>query len=579
MRSIISIILLLFVAVSLEAYSKKVILSTLDNKADADKLFDKLDLSSSFKELRMFAKQHNLKISSRASGSSYILVIEPFKDKALVDKALALVRPKFKDAFVFDYVPVKQENSMVVDATKKNLLYVDKTREEKKQLEKEKNKKVIKSVDKQASKLPKDSKLADNSEFVSAKKVFDLKKYNESYDLFSKLFLKNMSNPNVNFYLGQSAYNLKKYEEALSAYERILIIDEDAHRAKLEMARCYQQLGLPKKAKKTLLEVRDKVPPNVQKNVDLYLANIEKQRKKHTFGGALILGLNYDTNIYGVTVDNALSDKIPDFTLNNRASKSWAHQEVVAANYAYLKSETLKYKLDSVLFNKSIFSYHDMDLNLIQITPAVSVVYNKNLIVDYSIFANKIWLSKNPLMTNLGINPKFKYKYSPKLLLNGAFKFQDQKNSSPNGNRDNYTYSLELKAQHLYSKELTFDVKTKLDFVREKNSAEIGDLNEVAYNLYELTLSANYKYTPKIMIAPKLTTYKKYYRDVSISPLTGLYLYKRSDDEYQIWLSGTYIYSKKMLFTCEYVHSKHGSNYADNKFSKDTLSANVIVPF
>ena len=397
--------------------------------------------------------------------------------------------------------------------------------------------------------------------------------------MFKKLFQKDLSNPNINFFLGRSAYKLKKYEEALAAYKRIVIIDEKAYRVKLEMARCYQQLGLLKDAKKMFIDVRANVPANVQKNIDIYLAAIEAKRKKHFFGGAVILGVNYDSNIYSVTVDNTLSDKISNLTLNNKASSGLANQEVVSANYAYAKSKDIKYKADFIFFNKSIFKYHDMDILLAQVTPAVWVKYNDRLSVDYAIFANKIWLSLKPLMSNWGINPKMQYIYSKTLKLNGAFKYQFQKNAPANENRDNHTYSLALGAQKILKKGLSFGVKTKVDMVRETKTGEVADLNEVAYNLYELTLNLNYNVTPKIIVAPKLKAYQKDYIDKSISPLNGLELYNRSDKEYQLWLSGTYVYSPKMLLTLEYVHSIHDSNYADNRFNKDTLSANVIIPF
>jgi hypothetical protein len=111
------------------------------------------------------------------------------------------------------------------------------------------------------------------------------------------------------------------------------------------------------------------------------------------------------------------------------------------------------------------------------------------------------------------------------------------------------------------------------------------DLNEVAYNLYDFTLNAVYKYSPKIMVAPKIKMYKKGYIEPSLkagstaSSKIVLANGKREDKEYQAGFTGTYIYTPKRLFTFEYVHTKHDSNYADNRFIKDTFSANVILPF
>jgi len=592
--------------ISLQAYSKKIILGTFDNVKDANMLLNKAGTILKSKIFHNFSADNNFTAYVRTSGKYYILVIEPIKSKVLLDEIVSLVKPSFTDAFVKEYVladihmSVVPQNTLVSKhiASDKNISILPQNTFVNEHMVPDKNVSVTSEDDNNKTiqlviirndekliannnkALPNiDKKINNNMEYDLAKQLFESQKYEEAYTLLKKLFLNDLSNPNINFYLGQSAYMLKKYEEALSAYERIIIVNEKAYRVKLEMAICYQQLGLLKEAKAMLMNVRDKVPKNVQKNIDIYLAAIEEKRKKHSLNGAVIFGLNYDSNIYGVTVDNVISDKIPNYTLNNTSSAGWAHQEVVAANYTYAKSETVKYKADLVVFDKSIFSYHDMDLFLVQITPALSVSYTKELVVDYAVFVNKIWLSSKPLMSNFGIYPKIKYIFSPTWMIDGAFKFQSQQNDAPNQNRDNNTYTLELGIQNIYTKELTFGIKTKANIVREKTNAEIGDLNEVAYNLYELTLNANYKYTPKIIIAPKLQIYQKNYIEHSISPLSGLELYKRTDKEYQMWLSGTYVYNPKMLLTLEYTHVIHDSNYADNRFNKDTLSANVIVPF
>jgi hypothetical protein len=379
---------------------------------------------------------------------------------------------------------------------------------------------------------------------------------------------------------------LGKYEDAMSAYDRVLFVNENSHRAKLEMARCYLKLGNQKKAKELFLEVRDKVPANVQKNVDSYLAAIETARKKHSVSGAFIAGFNYDTNIYSLE-SGFTSDKTGLSSINNTANISaLAHQEVLAANYAYFKSDTVKYKIDTVLFNKTIFSHHDMDLHLMQLTPAASINYSGRLIIDYALFFNKIWLRDNYLMSNWGLNPKFKYLYSPRWTFDTALKLQIQSNNAQSYQRDNTLYSFEAGVTHIYTPELTLGAKIKYDRVREKNSREkdskgiLLDLNEVAYNQYDLTLNATYKYSKTLMIAPKLKYYDKRYIDASVSPLDKVtLLYPRNDKEYQMAFTGTYIYNPKMLFVLEYIHSKHDSNYVDNQFDKDSISANMIIPF
>lgn len=415
--------------------------------------------------------------------------------------------------------------------------------------------------------------------YAEAKRLFQNKNYEKAYEVFKALYLKDMQNPSINFYLGLSAFWLGKYEEAIAAFERVTMINPKAYRAKLEAARAYYRLGMLKKAKSLFLSVKDKVPKSVQKNIDKYLLLIEKGRKKHFFSGTLIAGVNYDSNIYNVAVDNVLSDKIPNYKINNTAKSGWAAQEVLSTSYAYAYTNTVRFKADTLLFNKNIFKYHDMDIALLMFTPAVSVSYKNTMNVDFALFANKIWLAKKHLMYNYGVNPKIGYRISPTLLIKAALLYQIQENNDANKARDNTTYGLELGVAKNLKGNLSLNLKTTFNAVREKKRNEAKDLNEVAYNLYELTLGANYKFSPKIIASTKLKGYEKRYQDKSLSPITKQELYKRVDNEYQIVVSGMYVFATKFLFSLEYTHIKHDSNYVDNVFDKDTFAVNMIIPF
>jgi tetratricopeptide (TPR) repeat protein len=76
-----------------------------------------------------------------------------------------------------------------------------------------------------------------SSDYKTGVSLYKNKKYQDSYNLFKKLFIKDFKNKNINFFLGLSAFELGLYDEALSAYERILIQDPNALRIKLEYAK------------------------------------------------------------------------------------------------------------------------------------------------------------------------------------------------------------------------------------------------------------------------------------------------------------------------------------------------------
>ncbi len=116
----------------------------------------------------------------------------------------------------------------------------------------------------------------------------------------AELFTQIRENPKdlkANFAYGQLAYKMGKYDEAMAAYERMLIINSDLPRVKLELGLVHMALNNDAKAEELFNEVAAGNPPeNVQKNIDTVLAELRKRQVKHKLGGAVITGINFDSN-------------------------------------------------------------------------------------------------------------------------------------------------------------------------------------------------------------------------------------------------------------------------------------------
>ena len=160
-------------------------------------------------------------------------------------------------------------------------------------------------------------------DFKKALLLYQSNNFKESYKLFSTLFEKKSDDAEINFYLGRCATELKLYDEALGAYDRVLILDPNHTRTKIELGRIYFEQKDYEQAKDTFSEaLNENIPNEVKEQINKFLLAIENAHKSHTINGAFIVGVSYDTNVKNTTVlamrqedtkkikDNSLSETL-----------------------------------------------------------------------------------------------------------------------------------------------------------------------------------------------------------------------------------------------------------------------------
>jgi len=417
----------------------------------------------------------------------------------------------------------------------------------------------------------KSEKLFD-AEFNAAKKLFLNKKYESAYEKFYTIFLNNLGNPNVNFYLGQSAFMLKQYDEAISAYERVLFVDENATRVKLELARCFMANGSYEQAKEIFLETLKKdIPPNVRENVKKYLQALNDRDIKNTLNGVFIVGFGWDDNVEALSTGYVSEVSEGGLISTNSLVSAWTHQEVLAANHAYKYSDDVYFKNDGLFFAKTFLGLSRRNIQFMQYTPALSVIYNPKFSVDYSLLYSRVWLDMKSLVTNYAIFPKIKYMYSKSFILSASLRYQQKFNDDSNNRGRDAKYSeVFLSAQTIHTDKISSLTEIQVSTERKIR----GALTDVDYNLYNLTSAVIYKHSKELSLSLKAKAYHKPYLDDYLPGQD-----RRIDDEYQAYMGATYILNKKYVLQAEYIYTDHQSNYNDFEFKKNTFTLNFISLF
>lgn len=128
-----------------------------------------------------------------------------------------------------------------------------------------------------------------------ARTAGDLKK---AYDILSALLAERPADPNVNFALGLTCFSLRDYSRAQFAFERVLEANPENDRARLELARSYARTGqypLAEKEFQTVLSHQP--PPEVRKNIEAHLRNIQKNNQRWSLQASGELGYFHDDNV------------------------------------------------------------------------------------------------------------------------------------------------------------------------------------------------------------------------------------------------------------------------------------------
>lgn len=112
MIKLLFILSFLFLSVTLNAYSKKIIFATYSTEDRALRMMK--SLPKIIPNMNELSKQHDFKFKARASGKYFILVAEVFKDEKSLRAVYKVVKKNFSDAHISNYTP-PQTNSKKIE--------------------------------------------------------------------------------------------------------------------------------------------------------------------------------------------------------------------------------------------------------------------------------------------------------------------------------------------------------------------------------------------------------------------------------------------------------------------------------
>jgi hypothetical protein len=148
-----------------------------------------------------------------------------------------------------------------------------------------------------------------------------------AYNAAFQVTLQKPSDPAALLNYAQLAIEVGDYEGAISAYERVLIVDADQPRVKIELAILYYRLGSWEAARAYFEDARNsaKATPEIKARAAEYITDIDRRSGTSRFSGDLLVGTRYSDNAnlatnagvissFGVnTVQNPVGTAQPDW--------------------------------------------------------------------------------------------------------------------------------------------------------------------------------------------------------------------------------------------------------------------------
>lgn len=414
-------------------------------------------------------------------------------------------------------------------------------------------------------------------DYAQALQTYNNGDFQSAYTQFYALSALAPENVEINFYLGRSALELKHYDEANIAFDRVLMMNPSHARTKLELARLNFETKQYDMAQALLDEVlTEQLPLAVHENVLSMKKAIDEQRQKHTFGGALILAWDYDTNI-GNDVGRGITQNVLNIIdlPGNEKRKSASLAQTLVFNHSYDMGEKGGFAWESMFlaYNKNLTQYSDKDLTLFSLSTGPTYTFDRYKLSLQAAY-DKVRLESDDYLNVPRVALNLKTILSPEWMV--EMEIAQKRNlytqSSATTDSDTTTYTMGMR--YALNPENPWVIAAYISYKdeneRNKEATQYGvSLDEWSYRL-ELS-----KEIYKDLRASIGYTYKKdHYKEFDT-----IFDLKRHDKEDYYTASLSYLFTEQSSVMLGYSYSDHGSNNALYDYTKSVTTLSYMYAF
>ncbi len=274
-------------------------------------------------------------------------------------------------------------------------------------------------------------------------------KYGQALRMFSAV-ASEIETMDVMWWIGASAMRTGDLKRAAEEFQKLLAVDPNLARVRLELAATYFQMGRFGEAGKELEIVKSSNPPQgVLENIARLLAAIDEATKKLYVGLRFSQGIQWDTNISSGPDKRELNVTGGTLTISQESQKlrDWASVTNVQAGVLYDIGEKqgLMWNTTAELYKSVYFSHSQFNYMLTDVTTGPWWAGKQDIVKIPFGFADQEYGSDR-LSYIVHTEPSYEHFFNPYLSLRGTVGLSKETfyDEAKNGALDNATRRYEI---------------------------------------------------------------------------------------------------------------------------------------
>ena len=404
-------------------------------------------------------------------------------------------------------------------------------------------------------------------------KVYDAGDYNHAYEIFSELIRENPENEKVNFAFGMAALSRGKLSHALFAFERVLMSNPGNQRARLELAWTYMAMEQYELARREFQQVRDSSPPEqVLRNIDRYMAHIDKVTSPWSFVGQVNAGAFHDDNANFGPASRNVETLIGDLEVssNSRPQSTWGFSLSAAGQAYYELGEKRYWQLEGGLIAYQSWMDEASELEIGFYRGYLGLRrMGKTTLLDIPLKMDHLQYGHSSLINVAGMEPSL--LFAPSLDWNHVTRvFLEYRDYYHETTRDG-SYARINQA-----------VKRSFGLSRHSVSLSLGAFREKANNESFANQGLEAGFSGELKLCAKNTLYASAdvrtidYDEVLLSDLQDE---ARSDEQWQFQAGARRAFGQKWAVDLNYRHINNDSNFGLYNYERNIIAVSSILAF
>ena len=254
----------------------------------------------------------------------------------------------------------------------------------------------------------------------------------------------------IMFWIGTSAMKIGQTDLAIESFQKMLAIDPELHRVRLELAATYFSVGRFEEAKQELERVKAaSPPPEVQANIQRMLAAIENRTQKSFWNLRASAGLLFDTNINAGPGQRELEVVGGTLNLDELSSQLGDQGTLVEVfgnlNYDIGEQRGLMWNTSGSFFNKAYLNYSQFNFMLMDISTGPWWVRQRD-VFKLPLGFTFTQYGSDSLYNAFKVLPSYEYNFSQTFSLRGSYLVRNiNYYDSQNSELDNLTHRIDLR--------------------------------------------------------------------------------------------------------------------------------------